>query len=75
MQQQMIQLAQIVDQATGSNYTQMIVGGASAQAPTPNTGAVDPEKAEESKALGGDVSEAPTTKKARERVAESTSPT
>ena len=80
MQQQMLMLAQIVDKHEGSNLTEQIaagitggtapsaIGGASGEAPA--------EKVEETEALGGsEAKESSTTKKARQRVAESTDPT
>jgi hypothetical protein len=74
MQQQMMQLAAMVDQSRGGNeitqglanqfgiqMPQMVGGGANAE----NTGALG----------GGENTESTHTKKARQRVAESTSPT
>ena len=79
MQQQMLQLAQIVDQAKGSNIAEQIAAGITGGQPVaPGLGG---------QALGGDVAEtealggkegpkeADNTKKARQRVAESTDPT
>ena len=81
MQQQMLLLAQIVDKHEGSNIAEQIaagitggvapspIGGASGNAPAKNV--------EQTEALGGDEGskESSTTKKARQRVAESTDPT
>ena len=75
MQQQMIMLAQMVDQTRGSNIAEQLMaqfGGGAPVAPI-DGGAPNVEQTE---ALGGDgKSEASNTKKARQRVAESTSPT
>lgn len=77
MQQQMLQLAQIVDQERGSNIAdQMAAGIMGAPAPV----AIDGEPSrhvENTEALGGKEGqeESSTTKKARQRVAESTDPT
>ena len=77
MQQQMIQLAQMVDQAKGTNLAeQMAAGITGGVAPAPMDGSETAENVEETEALGGnEKSEATNTKKARQRVAESTSPT
>ena len=78
MQQQMLQLAKIVDQQRGSNIADQIAAGIIGGAPVaPVDGAADPEKKiEETEALGGEAkAEASNTKKARQRVAESTDPT
>lgn len=73
MQQQMIMLAQMVDQSRGSNIAEQLVAQFSGgnpvmpidgNAPKPDVN-IDDSKVEES----------PVTKKARQRVAESTSPT
>lgn len=74
MQQQMLQLAQIVDAERGSNLAeQMAAGIMGAPAPAPIDGGGG---AEQTEALGGsENSESHVTKKARQRVAESTSPT
>ena len=80
-QQQMLMLAQIVDKHEGSNIAEQIaagitggvspspIGGASGDAPAKNV--------EQTEALGGKegAKESSTTKKARQRVAESTDPT
>ena len=78
MQQQMLQLAQIVDQAKGTNIAEQIAAGITGGvAPAPVSGGQAPGgKVEETEALGGnEKSEASNTKKARQRVAESTDPT
>ena len=77
MQQQMIQMAQMIDQAKGSNLAEQIAAGITGGvAPTPLDGSEAAQNVEETEALGGnEKSEATNTKKARQRVAESTSPT
>lgn len=78
MQQQMLQLAKMVDQQRGSNLAEQIAVGITGGAPVaPVDGSVDPAKrVDETEALGGsEKKEASTTKKARQRVAESTDPT
>jgi hypothetical protein len=77
MQAQMLQMAQIIDQQNGSNMTEQLVAGFGMSAPAMAPGKVPKEGAvEETEALGGaEKKEASTTKKARQRVAESTSPT
>ena len=81
MQQQMLMLAQIVDKYEGGNVAGQIaagitggvtpspIGGASGDSPAKNV--------EQTEALGGKegAKESSTTKKARQRVAESTDPT
>ena len=71
MQQQMLQMAQMIDPAMADQIAAGITGGvASAMGGQPG-GSV-----EETEALGGnEKAEASNTKKARQRVAESTSPT
>lgn len=76
MQGQMIQMAQIIDKHEGSNLTQQLAAGfgmATPPMPMGNT----PTDVEQTEALGGKEgnAEANTTKKARQRVAESTDPT
>ena len=79
MQQQMVMLAQMVDRARGSNIAEQLMAQFSGGAPVapidgsaPNPG----KSVEETEALGGDGGgESTHTKKARQRVAESTSPT
>ena len=78
MQQQMIGLAQMVDQDRGTNFAEQIASGIMGSAPVaPIDGSTTPaQKVEETEALGGnEKKEASTTKKARQRVAESTDPT
>ena len=79
MQQQMLMLAQMVDQSRGTNLADQIAAGITGGAPVaPIDGSSTPApKVEETEALGGKAgtTEAHTTKKARQRVAESTDPT
>ena len=79
MQQQMLMLAQMVDQTRGTNLAEQIAAGITGGAPVaPIDGSTNPaQKVEETEALGGKegAKEASTTKKARQKVAESTSPT
>lgn len=77
MQQQMLMLAQMVDQSRGSNLAQQIAAGITGGAPVaPIDGSGAPaENVEETEALGGEEAEPSNTKKARQRVADSTSPT
>lgn len=75
LQQQMLMLAQMVDQQRGSNLADQIAAGITGTAaPLPmNAGSA---KAEAAEALGGTAGgESTHTKKARQRVAESTDPT
>ena len=81
MQQQMLMLAQIVDKHEGSNVAEQIAAGITGGvAPAPIGGASGDSPAEnvqQTEALGGEEGEkeSSTTKKARQRVAESTNPT
>lgn len=76
MQQQMLMLAKMVDQTRGSNLAEQIAAGITGGAPVPAIDGGAPGSAAETEALGGsDTKEASNTKKARQRVAESTSPT
>jgi hypothetical protein len=76
MQQQMIMLAQLVDQSRGSNIAQQLAAQFSGGAPVAPIDGKAPSNVEETEALGGnEKGEASNTKKARERVADSTSPT
>ena len=81
MQQQMLRLAQIVDMHEGSNLAEQIAAGITGGvAPSPISGASSESPAknvEETEALGGKEGEKEShvTKKARQRVAESTDPT
>ena len=77
MQQQMLMLAQMVDQSRGSNLAEQIAAGITGGAPvTPVDGAV-PKDTANNQSLGGEgkMGESSTTKNARTRVANSTSPT
>ena len=78
MQQQMLQMAKALDAQNGTNMAEMIAAGITGGvAPAPMAGGQAPgAKVEETEALGGsEKSEASNTKKARQRVAESTDPT
>lgn len=78
MQQQMLMLAKMVDQQRGSNLAEQIAAGITGGSPVmPIDGASPANKVEETEALGGKegAKEASNTKKARQRVAESTDPT
>ena len=73
MQQQMLQLAQIVDKHEGTNLAQQIAAGMMGQ-PAMSGGAMP--STENTEALGGAAAEeSSVTKNARQRVADSTSPT
>ena len=74
MQQQMLQMAQMIDPAMAE---QMAMGITNGQPGMPMMGGVAPaQNVEETEALGGnEKSEASNTKKARQRVAQSTDPT
>lgn len=74
MQQQMIQLAQMVDQAKGTNLAEQIAAGMPGGVPiAPMGGIVSTDQTE---ALGGKpgATEASNTKKARQQAAETTAP-
>ncbi len=78
MQQQMVMLAQMVDQYRGSNIAEQLMaqfGGGTPVAPI--DGSSPAKNVEQTEALGGKegTKEASNTKKARQRVAESTDPT
>ena len=76
MQQQMLMLAQMVDQAKGTNLAEQMAAGITGGAPVMPMGGGAAQGVEETEALGGnEKGEASNTKKARQRVAESTSPT
>ena len=79
MQQQMVMLAQMVDQSRGSSeLAPAIAAQFGMEAPAPMGGGAEAAKnVEETEALGGKEGgkEAAHTKKARERVAQSTDPT
>ena len=74
-QQQVLALASVIDNQNGTNYAEqfaMQMGGGQA----PMMGGAPMQNVEKTEALGGDGgNEASTTKKARQRVAESTDPT
>ena len=76
MQQQMLMLAQMVDQAKGTNLAEQIAAGIIGTPAPPLVGGNAPN-VEQTEALGGEEGEgeAANTKKARQRVAESTDPT
>lgn len=77
LQQQMLTMAQIVDRHEGTNLADQIAAGIMGGAPVAAiSGSTPPaDKVRETEALGGEAAEPSVTKKARERVAESTSPT
>lgn len=78
MQQQMFMLAQMVDQMRGSNIADQLAAQFMGGAPVVPNDSTDPAKnVEKTEALGGEEggTESHVTKKARQRVAESTSPT
>ena len=77
MQQQMMNLAQMVDSQRGTNLADQIAAGITGgPAPALIEGGNPAENVEETEALGGSgKAEAANTKKARQRVAESTDPT
>jgi hypothetical protein len=75
MQQQMLMMAQALDQVKGTNMAEQIAAGITGGAATaPIMGGQTPNL-EENEVVGGVDQESPYTKKARQRVAESTSPT
>jgi hypothetical protein len=78
-QQQVVALASLIDKQNGTNYAQQFAarfGGGAPVAPI-GGGMMPTQKVEETEALGGKdgEKEASNTKKARQRVAESTDPT
>ncbi len=77
MQKQMLMLAQIVDQTRGSNLAEQIAAGITGQSVPAMAGSGGKPNVEQTEALGGKdgPKEAPSTRKARKRVAESTDPT
>ena len=76
MQQQMIALAQMVDQARGSNIAEQLMAQFTGGAPVAPIDGNPAKNVENTEALGGkETDEATNTKKARQRVAESTDPT
>ena len=72
MQQQMLMMAQIIDQDRGTNMAEQIAAGITGQPVAPGATASATQSSDASTATDGESS---TTKNARERVAESTSPT
>ena len=77
MQQQMIQMATIIDRTQGTNMAEQIASGIiGAPVPAAAGSGKAVENAKETEALGGDSGpkESSNTKNARQRVAESTSP-
>lgn len=78
-QQTMLQMAQILDQTQGTNMAEQIaqgIMGGGGAAPAPLAGGQPGPNVEKTEALGGsEKEEASGTKKARQRVAESTDPT
>lgn len=76
MQQQMLQMAQVIDAQNGTNMSEQMAAGITGGAVPAQTMAAEATKIDNTEALGGDATgEAANTKKARQRVAESTSPT
>ena len=77
MQQQMLMMAKVIDQAKGTNMAEQIATGITGgTAPAPMDGGQASANAGETEALaGGEKAEPSNTKKARQRVAESTDPT
>lgn len=73
MQQQMMMLAQMVDQARGSNIAQQLAAQFGGGAPVAPIDGRSAGNVQETEALGGE-GEAKNTKKARQRVADSTAP-
>ena len=76
MQQQMLMLAQMVDQSRGTNLAEQMAAGITGGVAPPLMDGSMAGNVEDTEALGGsETKEASNTKKARQRVAESTSPT
>jgi hypothetical protein len=75
MQQTMLMMAQELDQLKGTNMAQQMAAGMAGGATPAPVGDAGAEKAKDTEALGGSGKEASNTKKARQRVAESTDPT
>ena len=71
-QMQIMQLTQIVDKLTGKNLTASL--GAQMGMPAAGSAGQVDMSAEGARALGAEATESATTKQARQRVAESTSP-
>ena len=72
MQQQMLIMAQRLDQIDGTNFTQQILASMNGQAPVMPLNSVD--NISDKEALGGEAKESKVTKDARTRVADSTAP-
>ena len=77
MQQQMLMLAQMVDQDRGTNLADQMAAGLTGGAPVAPIDGAMAQGVEQTEALGGEEGgkESSHTKKARQRVAESTDPT
>lgn len=77
MQQQMVMLAQMVDQSRGSNLAEQLMAQFSGGKPVAPIDGEPAKNVGETEALGGKegTKESSTTKKARQRVADSTDPT
>ena len=78
MQQQMLMMASELDRIKGTNMAQQMAMGmqGGGMPAAPMGGGAPTENVEETEALGGEEKgEASNTKKARQRVAESTDPT
>ena len=77
MQQQMIMLAKMVDQQRGSNIAEQLMAQFTGGQPVAPIDGNPAKNVEDTEALGGEEGgkESSTTKKARQRVAESTDPT
>lgn len=75
MQQQMIMLAQMVDASRGSNIAQQLMAQYSGQPAVAPIDGMAPNANQMERLGGSDTGESSITKKARQRVAESTSPT
>ena len=77
-QQQVVALAGVVDSLKGTNYAQQFaqqIQGGMGMSPMMGMGGVPTQNVKDTEALGGDANgEASHTKKARQRVADSTSP-
>ena len=76
-QQQVMALASVIDGQNGTNYAEQFAMQMNGASVAPIVGGINPaQKVEETEALGGNEGkEATNTKKARQRVAESTDPT
>ena len=77
-QQQVMALASVIDGQNGTNYAEQFAMQMNGASVAPIGGGINPaQKVEETEALGGKegAKEASNTKKARQRVAESTDPT